>query len=99
MQKNTTEICQKKKTKKERIYDRIQRKLFQQYIEQNKKHNNLKSVEVDVLTNFKKDEVERFFDAEVYNNHDDDSEEDQIEKMQVDSNIIFRSVKQSFLVH
>ena len=50
----------------------------------------LKRVAVDVLTYFIKDELESFFDAEVYtdDNDDDDSEEERVldlDKMRVTS--------------
>ena len=40
-----------------------------------KENNDLKSVEVDLFTNFVKDEVKCFSDPEVCSDHDDDPEE------------------------
>ena len=81
------------------------RKTFQQkktFIEKINENNELQSVEVDVVTNFIKDEVESSSDAEIYTNDDYDSEKDRVtdlDKMRVISNRIFRNVKQSFLRH
>ena len=57
------------------------RKTFSQkktFIEKINENNELQSVEVDVVTNFIKDEVESSSDAEVYTNDDYDSEKDRV---------------------
>ena len=75
-----TKYISRRQTKNERIHERIQKNLFQQCVQKIKENNGeLKSIEVDVVTKFNKDEVGKFFDAEVYTNdddYDDDSEED-----------------------
>ena len=75
-----TKYISRRITKNERIHERIQKNLFQQCVQKIKENNeDLKSIEVDVVTNFNKDKIKRFFDAEVYTNDDDydaDSEED-----------------------
>lgn len=43
-------------------------------------NNELKSVEVDVVCNFIKDEVKNFPNAEVYTDVDDDSKEDRFNR-------------------
>ena len=83
-------ICLKKTNKKE-IHEKIQKKSFQHWIQKMKKKNELKSVQVDVLNNFIKDEVQSFSDAEVYTDDDGDSEEDgslDLAKIRVASNRI-----------
>ena len=70
----------RRQTKKEK-YMKEYRKTFQQkktFIEKVNENNELQSVEVDVVTNFIKDEVESSSDAEVYNNDDYDSEKDRV---------------------
>ena len=64
-------ICLKRADKK-RIHKRIQKKSIQNMLKKIKENNELKSVEIDVVTNFIKDEVESSSDAEVYT--DDESE-------------------------
>ena len=80
MKKIQTKYISRRQTKNERIHERIQKNLFQQCVQKIKENNGeLKSIEVDVMTKFNKDEVRKFFDAEVYTNdddYDDDSEED-----------------------
>ena len=49
-------------TKKERILERIREKFFQQCVRKIKENNDLNSSEVDVVTNFIKNEVESFPD-------------------------------------
>ena len=41
-----------------------------------KEKYKLKSIEVNVITNFIKDEVASFFDAGIYTDDDDDDDED-----------------------
>ena len=48
------------------------------FIEKINENNELQSVEVDVVTNFIKDEVESSSDAEIYTNDDYDSEKDRV---------------------
>ena len=80
MKKIQTKYISRRQTKNERIHERIQKNLFQQCVQKIKENNGeLKSIEVDVVTKFNKDEVRKFSDAEVYTNdddYDDDSEED-----------------------
>ena len=80
MKKIQTKYISRRQTKNERIHERIQKNLFQQCVQKIKENNGeLKSIEIDVVTKFNKDEVRKFFDAEVYTNdddYDDDSEED-----------------------
>ena len=80
MKKIQTKYISRRQTKNERIHERIQKNLFQQCVQKIKENNGeLKSIEADVVTKFNKDEVRKFFDAEVYTNdddYDDDSEED-----------------------
>ena len=52
-------------TEKERIHKRIQKKSIQQIVKI-KENDELKSVEVDIVTNFIKNEVEGSSGAEVY---------------------------------
>ena len=70
----------RRQTKKEK-YMKEYRKTFSQkktFIEKINENNELQSVEVDVVTNFIKDEVESSSDAEVYTNDDYDSEKDRV---------------------
>ena len=53
------------------------RKKVEQCVEEKKENIELKSVKVDVVTNFIKDEVESFSDTEVYTD-EDNSEEDRV---------------------
>ena len=80
MKKIQTKYISRRQTKNERTHERIQKNLFQQCVQKIKENNGeLKSIEVDVVTKFNKDEVRKFSDAEVYTNdddYDDDSEED-----------------------
>ena len=83
-------ICLKKTNKKE-IHEKIQKKSFRHWIQKMKEKNELKSIQVDVLNNFIKDEVQSFSDAEVYTDDDGDSEEDgslDLAKIRVASNRI-----------
>ena len=47
-------------------------------LRQLKENDELRSVEMYLVTNFIKDEVESFSDAEVYTDDNDDSEEDKV---------------------
>lgn len=80
MKKIQTKYISRRQTKNERIHERIQKNLFQQCVQKIKENNGeLKSIEIDVVTKFNKNEIRKFFDAEVYTNdddYDDDSEED-----------------------
>ena len=42
-----------------------------------KEKYKLKSIEVNVITNFIKDEVASFFDADIYTDDDDDDDDDE----------------------
>ena len=73
------------------MHERIQKKLFEQRVQKIKENNEkLKSIEVDVVNNFVKDEVQSFSDAKFFaaaaaaaaaaddDDDDDDSEEDRV---------------------
>ena len=71
------------------MHERIQKKLFQQRVQKIKENNEkLKSIEVDVVNNLVKDEVQSFSDAKFFaaaaaaaaddDDDDDDSEEDRV---------------------
>ena len=55
----------RRQTEEERIHERIQKKSIQQIVKI-KENDELKSVEVDIVTNFIKNEVESSSGAEVY---------------------------------
>ena len=64
---------------KMKIYMKKQKKYYSNNVLRKIKENNeLKNVEVDLLTTFIKGEVERFSDAEVYNDDVYDSEKDKV---------------------
>ena len=68
-------IAQENKQKRKKTWKNIG-KLFQKCVEENKIKKKLKSLKVDVVSNFVKDKFENFSDAEVYT--DDESEEDSV---------------------
>ena len=61
MKKIQTKYISRRQTKNERTHERIQKNLFQQCVQKIKENNGeLKSIEVDVVTKFNKDEVRKF---------------------------------------
>ena len=55
-----------------------------------KENDELKTVEVNVVTNFIKDEVESLSDAEVYTDDDNDDDDDDDDDFEEDRVIGFR---------
>ena len=68
--KETDKLHLKKINKKERTHERKQNKLLQQYFLK-KDSSELKSTDINVVTNFIRDKVESFFDTAIYTDDDD----------------------------
>ena len=91
-------ICLKKRNKNkrmhERIVERIQRKLIQQWAQENKKNNDeLKSAGVYVITDFIKDKVKCSTDNDDvvdFDDDDDDDDDDDNDDNEQDSVVRFR---------
>lgn len=64
-----------KDNKKRKNTERIQKKSVNNLLKQIKEKDELKSVEVDVVSNFTEDKVESSADTEIYTDDNDDLEE------------------------
>ena len=72
--KETDKLHLKKINKKERTHERKKNKLLQQYFLK-KDSSELKSADINVVTNFIRDKVESFFDTAIYTDEDDDDDD------------------------
>lgn len=78
MEKIQTKYVYKRQTKKKRIheiiFEKIQKNWFNKLLKKTKENVELKSVEVDMVSNFIKNDVESFSDIGDHNNEEEDRE-------------------------